>query len=148
MEAAGEVNRLLEGFLAGVRATADGRREVQMLLPKTMVVEQLRARGDTEGAERADRELGEKVDTEQDADLLASLGVDAAKLADDFGGQVPGGGVMGVALVTAVRAGSAAASPCGCPPTGTTWRSRICLRCGASRTRWPGRSPASRSTSM
>jgi len=60
-----------------------------MLLPKTMVVEQLRARGDTEGAERADRELGEKVDTEQDADLLASLGVDAAKLADDFGGQSP-----------------------------------------------------------
>jgi hypothetical protein len=60
-----------------------------MLLPKTMVVEQLRARGDTEGAERADRELGEKVDTEQDADLLASLDVDAAKLADDFGGQSP-----------------------------------------------------------
>jgi len=60
-----------------------------MLLPKTMIVEQLRARGDTEGAERADRELGEKVDTEQDADLLASLDVDAAKLADDFGGQSP-----------------------------------------------------------
>ncbi len=60
-----------------------------MLLPKTMVVEQLRARGDTEGAERADRELGEKVDTEQDADLLAALDVDAAKLADDFGGQSP-----------------------------------------------------------
>ena len=60
-----------------------------MLLPKTMVVEQLRARGDTEGAERADRQLGEKVDTEQDADLLASLGVDASKLADDFGGQSP-----------------------------------------------------------
>ena len=60
-----------------------------MLLPKTMVVEQLRARGDTEGAERADHELGEKVDTEQDADLLASLDVDAAKLADDFGGQSP-----------------------------------------------------------
>ena len=35
-----------------------------MLLPKTMVVEQLRARGDDDGAERADRELGEKVDTE------------------------------------------------------------------------------------
>ena len=35
-----------------------------------MVVEQLRARGDldTAGAERAERELGEKVDTEEDAD--------------------------------------------------------------------------------
>jgi hypothetical protein len=60
-----------------------------MLLPKTMIVEQLRARGDTEGAERADRELGEKVDTERDAGLLADLDVDAAKLAEDFDGQSP-----------------------------------------------------------
>src|SRR4051794_8384871 len=60
-----------------------------MLLPKAMVVEQLRARGDTDGAERADRELSEKVDTERDADLLASLDIDAAKLADDFDGQSP-----------------------------------------------------------
>jgi hypothetical protein len=60
-----------------------------MLVPKTMVVEQLRARGDDEGAERADGELGEKVDTEADAGLLADLGVDAGKLADDFDGQSP-----------------------------------------------------------
>jgi hypothetical protein len=60
-----------------------------MLIPKTMVVEQLRARGDTDAAERADRELGEKVDTEQDAGLLAQLQVDAAKLAEDFDGQGP-----------------------------------------------------------
>jgi hypothetical protein len=60
-----------------------------MLVPKTMVVEQLRARGDHDGAERADRELGEKVDTESDAGLLAELQIDAAKLADDFDGQSP-----------------------------------------------------------
>jgi hypothetical protein len=60
-----------------------------MLIPKTMVVEQLRARGDDEGAERADRELGEKVDTDADAGLLSDLGVDATKLADDFDGQSP-----------------------------------------------------------
>ena len=60
-----------------------------MLVPKTMVVEQLRARGDHEGAERADRELGEKVDTESDAGLLADLQIDAAKLADGFDGQAP-----------------------------------------------------------
>ena len=60
-----------------------------MLVPKTMVVEQLRSRGDTAGAERADRELGEKVDTEADAALLAELQVDAAKLADDFDEQSP-----------------------------------------------------------
>jgi hypothetical protein len=60
-----------------------------VLIPKTMVVEQLRARGDTEGAERADRELGEKVDTEQDAGLLAELQIDAGRLAEDFDGQSP-----------------------------------------------------------
>ena len=60
-----------------------------MLFPKAMIVEQLRARGDTAGAERADRELGEKVDTEQDAGLLAELDIDASKLAEDFDGQSP-----------------------------------------------------------
>jgi hypothetical protein len=60
-----------------------------MLVPKTMVVEQLRARGDHQAAERADRELGEKVDTESDARLLAELEIDAAKLADDFDDQSP-----------------------------------------------------------
>ena len=60
-----------------------------MLVPKTMVVEQLRARGDHDGAERADRELGEKVDTESDAGLLAGFDIDASKLESDFGGQSP-----------------------------------------------------------
>ena len=60
-----------------------------MLVPKTMVVEQLRARGDHEGAERADRELGEKVDTESDARLLAGFDIDAGKLESDFDGQSP-----------------------------------------------------------
>jgi hypothetical protein len=60
-----------------------------MLVPKTMIVEQLRARGDTDAAERADRELGEKVDTDADAGLLAELHVDAGKLESDFDGQSP-----------------------------------------------------------
>ena len=51
-----------------------------MLFPKTMIVEQLRARGDATDVERAERELGEKVDTERDAELLAELQVDAQKL--------------------------------------------------------------------
>jgi hypothetical protein len=60
-----------------------------MLVPKEMVVEQLRSRGDHEAAERAERELDEKVDTDQDAGLLAELGVDAQRLEDDFGEQSP-----------------------------------------------------------
>jgi hypothetical protein len=63
-----------------------------MLIPKDMVIEQIRAHGDFDGAERADRELGEKVDTEGDAELLASLGVDAAQLTDQFHGQAPEAG--------------------------------------------------------
>jgi hypothetical protein len=60
-----------------------------MLVPKQMIVEQLRSRGDLEAAERAERELGEKVDTEDDAGVLAELDVDVTKLEDDFGGQSP-----------------------------------------------------------
>jgi len=60
-----------------------------MLVPKTMLVEQLRARGDFDGAERADRELGEKVDTEHDAELLEAFNIDPQQLTDDFGGQSP-----------------------------------------------------------
>jgi hypothetical protein len=60
-----------------------------MLVPKDMVVEQLRARGDFDAVERADRELGEKVDTEGDAELLESLGIDPARLEDELGGQSP-----------------------------------------------------------
>jgi hypothetical protein len=60
-----------------------------MLLPRDMVVEQLRARGDLDGAERAERELGEKVDTEGDAALLSELGLDAQELEDAFEGQGP-----------------------------------------------------------
>jgi hypothetical protein len=60
-----------------------------MLLPKAMIVEQLRSRGDADAAERADRELGEQVDTEHDVDLLAALDVDVERLEEDFGGQSP-----------------------------------------------------------
>jgi hypothetical protein len=60
-----------------------------MLMPKAMIVEQLRSRGDADAAERADRELGEQVDTEQDADQLAALDIDVERLEDDFGGQSP-----------------------------------------------------------
>lgn len=60
-----------------------------MLIPKNMVVERLRARGDFDGAERAARELGEKVDTERDAEPLSRFGVDPRQLEDEFRGQAP-----------------------------------------------------------
>jgi hypothetical protein len=63
-----------------------------VLVPKTMIVDRLRGRGDYDAAERADRELAEKVDTEQDAALLAELDIDAESLDDDFDGQAPATG--------------------------------------------------------
>ena len=60
-----------------------------MQVPKTMIVERLRAREDYDAAERADRELGEKVDTEDDAELLRGLDIDPAELAEGFDGQAP-----------------------------------------------------------
>jgi hypothetical protein len=63
-----------------------------VLVPKAMIVDRLRGRGDYDAAERADRELGEKVDTEEDAALLAELDIDAESLNDDFDGQAPATG--------------------------------------------------------
>jgi len=60
-----------------------------VLVPREMIVERLRARGDFDAAERAERELGEKVDTESDAGVLGELGIDASALEDESDGQAP-----------------------------------------------------------
>ena len=60
-----------------------------MQIPKGMVVERLRAAGQTDLVSRAEAELPEKVDTERDGDLLRSLDLDPAELADGLGGQAP-----------------------------------------------------------
>jgi hypothetical protein len=60
-----------------------------MQIPKGMIVERLRAAGQTDLVSRAEDELPEKVDTERDGDLLRSLDLDPAELADGLGGQAP-----------------------------------------------------------
>ena len=60
-----------------------------MNIPKEMVVERVRARGDAEVTGRAERELPEKVDPERDAELLRGLDVDPGDLVEEFGGQSP-----------------------------------------------------------
>jgi hypothetical protein len=54
-----------------------------MQVPKEMVVERVRALGDADAARRAESELPEKVDPEEHAELLHSLGVDPSELQDD-----------------------------------------------------------------
>ena len=60
-----------------------------MNIPKELVVEQIRSRGDAEVTTRAERELPEKLDPDRDADLLRRFDVDPATLAEGFGGQSP-----------------------------------------------------------
>jgi hypothetical protein len=57
-----------------------------------MIVERIRSRGGNELAERADRELPDKVDTDTDADLLRSFDLDPQELDEDFGGRSPAAG--------------------------------------------------------
>jgi hypothetical protein len=58
-------------------------------IPKELVVEQIRSRGDAEVTTRAERELPEKLDPDRDADLLHRFDVDPAALLEGFGGQSP-----------------------------------------------------------
>jgi hypothetical protein len=60
-----------------------------MNIPKELVVEQVRSRGDADATARAERELPEKVDPDRDADLLRSFDVDPAALLETFSGQSP-----------------------------------------------------------
>jgi hypothetical protein len=58
-------------------------------IPKELVVERIRFRGDAEATARAERELPEKVDPDRDADLLRGFDVDPAALVEEFSGQSP-----------------------------------------------------------
>ena len=60
-----------------------------MNIPREMVVEQIRFRGDAEATARAEQELPEKVDPDRDADLLRTFDVDPAALVETFSGQSP-----------------------------------------------------------
>jgi hypothetical protein len=58
-------------------------------IPKEMVVERVRARGNADVTERAERDLPEKVDPDRDAEMLRGFDVDPAALVDEFRGQSP-----------------------------------------------------------
>jgi hypothetical protein len=60
-----------------------------MNIPKELVVEQIRARGDADATARAERELPEKLDPDRDAALLRDFDVDPGDLVERFGGQSP-----------------------------------------------------------
>jgi hypothetical protein len=64
-----------------------GRKGARVEIPKAMLVERIRAQQGAEKANEADGELPDKVDTEEDADLLEKYGLDPAQLTDIAGGN-------------------------------------------------------------
>ena len=60
-----------------------------MEIPKAMIVERIRSREGAEKANEADKELPDKVDSENDAGLLEKYGIRPNELREDFRGQSP-----------------------------------------------------------
>jgi hypothetical protein len=61
-------------------------------IPKAMIVELILSRNGVEKANQADNELPDKVDTENDAELLRKYDLDPDELRDEFRGQSPTAG--------------------------------------------------------
>jgi len=57
-----------------------------MQIDKDQVISFLKAKGDNDKAEQANKELPQQVDTEKDAGLLSSLGIDVQDLLGGAGG--------------------------------------------------------------
>jgi hypothetical protein len=77
------------GSAAGQRWRSSAKERSAMQIPKNMLVERIRARGDADAAERAERELPEQVDPERDGELLRGFDIDPEALLDEYGGQSP-----------------------------------------------------------
>ncbi len=63
-----------------------------MEIPKEMVLNMLRSRGQDDQATQADQELPGQVDTDQHAGLLSKFGIDVGDLIAMAGGSGGGGG--------------------------------------------------------
>ena len=61
-----------------------------MEIPKDKILELLRQRGDHDKAEAADKELPDRVDTDNDAGLLSKFGIDPKDLLGGLGDKIPG----------------------------------------------------------
>jgi hypothetical protein len=61
------------------------KREETMEIPKDQILELLRQRGDHDKAAQAEKELPDRVDHEQHADVLQKHGIDPKELLGKFG---------------------------------------------------------------
>lgn len=58
-------------------------------IPKAVVVEQIRSRSGAEKANEADKEMPDKLDTDNDAELLQKYGISPDEIIQQFGGGSP-----------------------------------------------------------
>jgi hypothetical protein len=85
--AAGWAPRALVCAAAGRgSALATTTEGAEMEIPKDQILSMLRDRGQGDKADQADRELPDKVDPEQHADLLSKVGIDPKDLMGGLGG--------------------------------------------------------------
>jgi hypothetical protein len=63
-----------------------------MEIPKAMIVERIRSRSGAEKANQADNELPDKIDVDNDAELLQKYDLNPDELREEFGGQSPEAG--------------------------------------------------------
>ena len=63
-----------------------------MEIPKAMIVERIRSRSGAEAANQADNELPDKIDSENDAELLRKYDLDPEELNEEFRDQSPAAG--------------------------------------------------------
>jgi hypothetical protein len=80
--------------LRGTGVDTDSQRSQIMQIDKEQIIAFLRERGDDAKADQAQQELPGQVDTEQDAGLLANLGIDPSDLLGGLGGGL--GGKLGL----------------------------------------------------
>ncbi|MFL6139762.1 MAG: hypothetical protein ACJ74O_18465 [Frankiaceae bacterium] len=66
-----------------------------MQIDKSQILDLLRSQGDDDKAQQAERELPDKVDTDQHGDLLSRLGVNVPELLAKLGGGKGLGGLLG-----------------------------------------------------
>ena len=61
-----------------------------MEIPKDMILQLLRDRGQDDQASQAQQELPDQVDPDRDSGLLSKFGIDPQELIGKLGGGIPG----------------------------------------------------------
>ncbi len=82
----------LKGYTAIASRTFRRGKEHNVEIPKAMLVERIRSRSGAEKANEADKELPDKVDSENDAELLKKYDINPEELNEEFEGQSPNAG--------------------------------------------------------